>query len=180
MRTRKTILVINGSASEGSSNQRLIDKFSALAEQHCNISLFRPLRTLPHFDPGLAVQGTPAEVISLRNAVASADAIVFFTPEYIFSIPSGLKNALEWCVATTVFSGKPAGIVTASAHGQKGHEELQLILKTVGALLNEETCLLIQGVKGKVDQQGNIIEPSTYERFQDFVKSCLLMIEINS
>ncbi|WP_262886208.1 NADPH-dependent FMN reductase [Sphingobacterium sp. 18053] len=33
-------------------------------------------------------------------------------PEYIFSIPSGLKNSIEWCISTTVFSDKPVGIIT--------------------------------------------------------------------
>ena len=66
------------------------------------------------------------------------------TPEYIFSLPSGLKNAIEWCVATTVFSEKPIGVITASADGQKGHEELQMIIKTVMARFTTETTLLIQ------------------------------------
>jgi NAD(P)H-dependent FMN reductase len=39
-------------------------------------------------------------------------------------LTSGLKNAIEWCVSTTVFSDKPIGLITASASGQKGHEDL--------------------------------------------------------
>lgn len=71
------------------------------------------------------------------------------TPEYIFSIPSGLKNAIEWCVSTNVFSDKPLGLITASANGLKGHEVLQMIMRTLETRFNENTLLLIQGIKGK-------------------------------
>ncbi len=80
-----------------------------------------------------------------------------------------MKNAIEWCVSTTVFSDKPIGLITASAHGQKGHEELQLIMKTVMAKFTGETILLIQGIKGKINDQGQITDNKTKDELVKFI-----------
>jgi chromate reductase len=94
----------------------------------------------------------------------------------VFSIPSGLKNAIEWCVATTVLSGKPLGIITASTSGLKGHEELKLILHTLMANFTAETTLLIHGVKGKIDAHGAIVDIQTRENLQRFTKALFTLI----
>src|SRR5690606_18112041 len=104
---------------------------------------------LPHFDPERAIDNTPETILNFRQSIENADGLLICTPEYVFSIPSGLKNAIEWCVATNVFSGKPTGLITASANGESGHAELQLIMKTVMADFTSETTLLINGIKGK-------------------------------
>lgn len=107
----------------------------------------------------------------------TADGILICTPEYIFSIPSGLKNAIEWCVSSTVFSDKTTGLITASASGQKGHEELQLIMKTVMATFTEETLLLIQGIKGKINDKGEITDTKTLGDLMKFIKSYKKLVE---
>src|ERR1700677_1434613 len=114
MTNRKNILVINGSASAHSSNERLIERFRRAMEEENEVSVWPDLKSIPHFDPELSVGEVPAQVGALREAIDGADGVVICTPEYIFSIPSGLKNVLEWCVATTIFTDKPVGIITAS------------------------------------------------------------------
>ncbi len=136
-----------------------------------NLTVFNDLKTLPHFDPVLSTDDTPKSIVEFRNAIEKADGIIICTPEYVFSIPSGLKNAIEWCVATTVFTDKPIGLITASANGIKGHEELQLIMKTVMAKFTDKTVLLIQGVKGKFDLEDNLTDVETITRLNTFVKS---------
>src|SRR5205814_1264957 len=89
----------------------------------------------------------------------------------IFSVPSGLKNAIEWCVSTTVFSKKPVGIITASASGEKGHEELKLIMRTIETIFTEDTTLLIKGIKGKVDENGNIKDDKTNTALMHFIEA---------
>lgn len=157
----KKIFVINGSASKNSSNERLIDNIDHLSRDFFNLEVFNELKLLPHFETELSVKDTPAVVLDFRQKVATADGIIICTPEYVFSIPSGLKNAIEWCVSTTVFSDKPTALITASAQGEKGHEELQLIMKTVMTKFIPETTLLIQGIKGKIDEYGNITDSKT-------------------
>ena len=57
-----------------------------------------------------------------------------------------------------MFSNKPTGVITVSASGEKGHEELKLIMQTVMAKFTPDTALLIRGIKGKVNEQGDIID----------------------
>ena len=178
---KKNIFAIIGSASENSSNQRLVEYIAELTKDYFHVTVFNVLKTLPHFDPALSIANTPDQVLAFRDSIEAADAILICTPEYVFSIPSGLKNSLEWCVSTTVFADKPTGLITASASGKKGHEELKLIMRTVMARFTEVTTLLIQGIKGKIDEEGNIVDESTHTDLVNFVdafKSLVLNTEI--
>jgi chromate reductase len=159
MSTRKNIFAIIGSASQHSANHKLVELFEKLSADSFNVTIFDSLKALPHFDPDLSTGNPPAAIVAFRNSIEQADGLLICTPEYVFSIPSGLKNAIEWCVSTTVFTDKPTALITASAHGQKGHEELQLIMKTVQTRFTNETTLLVQGIKGKINQQGELTDP---------------------
>ena len=151
MGKRKTIIGINGSAGRSSSNHQILKHNYELCQQEFDLTIIDNLSILPHFKTELTEFNTPSEVVDFRDHIANYDGVIFCSPEYVFSVPSRLKNALEWCVSTTVFSDKPTRIITASASGQKGHEELQLILKTIQVTLSDNTCLLIGGVKEKID-----------------------------
>ncbi len=172
----KKIFVINGSASKNSSNRKIIDYFAGLTKDIFDLTVFDALNTLPHFNPDFSIHDTPKEILAFRQAIEIADAILICTPEYIFSIPSGLKNAIEWCVATSVFSEKPTGLITASASGEKGHAELQLIMKTVMTRFTPETTLLIQGVKGKFDNDGNLTDNATRIRLEKFTDEFITLV----
>ena len=166
----RTIFVINGSASSRSSNHSLIENIRRLSADDFQLDIFDSLKTLPHFDTELSNNNPPPVIVELRRKIQEADGIIICTPEYIFSIPSGLKNVIEWCVSTTIFENKPIGIVTASANGKMAHEELQLIMKTVSAKFTPETTLLIQGIKGKVDERGEIKDVNTKEELMKFIQ----------
>lgn len=172
----KNILAIIGSASQSSANTLLINELIKITKGELQFTIFDTLKTLPHFDPELSASNPPKAIVALRTQIAQADGIIISTPEYVFSIPSGLKNMIEWCVATTLFSDKPTGLITASAHGQKGHEELQLIMHTVMARFTEETTLLINGVKGKVNTTG-IIDPQTSKNLQAFAQAFIALVK---
>lgn len=176
---KKNVFVIIGSASQNSANQQLVDNFAELTADHFNLIIYNDLKNLPHFDPELSSNNPPEQVIAFRKAISDADGILICTPEYIFSIPSGLKNAMEWCVATTVFSDKQIGLITASANGQKGHEELQLIMKTVMAKFTTDTTLLIQGIKGKINEQGEITDEKTRQDLVNFIVAFKINISAN-
>jgi len=169
MKDRKSILIIIGSASPQSSNLQLARIIQARSRDTCTI--IESLAHLPHFDPLQSATAAPEEVILFRKQVEEADGFIICTPEYVFSTPAILKNALEWCVATTVFAQKPAGLITASAQGKKGHEKLQLIMQTLEARFTKDTTLLIQGVKGKFDREGELNDEQTAEQLQVFVSS---------
>jgi NAD(P)H-dependent FMN reductase len=177
MKKTKNIVAIIGSASANSANLKLVEHIGVLTQDTFNISIYTDLKTLPHFDPELSENNPPKAIIELRNAIQNADGILICTPEYIFSIPSGLKNAIEWCIATTIFADKPTGLITASASGQKAHEELQLIMKTAMAKFDNETTLLISGIKGKFDHQGNFTNDGTQKQLLNFIDAFVGLVK---
>lgn len=140
-------------------------------------SVFDSLYSLPPFNPEQSIQDPPLAVQEFRKNIEEADGVIISTPEYIFSIPSGLKNAFEWCVATTVFSDKPTALITASADGKKGHEELQLIVRTLMGRFSADNALLISGIKGKINGDGIISDPKTAEALDRFMHALRLTIE---
>src|SRR5215471_12146528 len=56
--------------------------------------------------------GFPAPVNTLADAIRAADGVIFCTPEYNFSVPGGLKNAIDWVsrLANQPFAGKPVAL----------------------------------------------------------------------
>jgi NAD(P)H-dependent FMN reductase len=165
----KKIVAIVGSASANSSNS-IVKYLESLYSSEIEFEIFEDLKHYPHFSPELSVENTPPEIVKFRESIMHSDGVIICTPEYVFSIPSGLKNLLEWSVSTVIFSDKPVGLITASANGTKGHEELQLILSTLGASLHENTQLLIQGVKGKISPEGDITHQETKRLLEEFMK----------
>lgn len=179
MNRKFNLFAIIGSASSNSANQKLVEHFAKVTKDIFEVTIFNELKTLPHFDPELSSENPPRLISDFRNSIAEADGVLICTPEYVFSIPSGLKNAVEWCVSSTVFSDKPTGLITASAHGAKGHEELKLIMKTIMANFNEDTTLLIHGIKGKINEKGEIYDVKTKEDFYKFIEAYKTLIKNN-
>ena len=174
---KKEIFAIVGSASRNSSNERLLEYLAGMMRDDCNVTILRDLKVLPPFDPEQSLDNPPQAIVEFRDAIDRADGVMICTPEYVFSIPSGLKNAIEWCVASTVFSDKPIGLITASAQGEKGHEELQLLMKTVMASFTDDTTLLIQGIKGKINLEGEIIDRKTEDDLTNFIGAYKMLIQ---
>ncbi len=167
---RKKIVAISGSTRSHSSSLSILKIIAALGEELFEMQLFEGLSEIPHFNPDFT-DNPPSQVIHFRKKIAEADGLLICTPEYVFSLPGSLKNALEWCVSTTLFSNKPVGLITASASGEKAHEELLLIMKTIQAKFNDETTLLIQGVRGKINENGKIIDDKTLNNIKKFIRS---------
>jgi NAD(P)H-dependent FMN reductase len=180
MRDKRKILGLNGSASKNSSNLAILKMIAELGTTEFDLLIMDDLADLPHFKTELTDNDVPEKIVEFRNQIESAHGIIVCTPEYVFSIPGRLKNAIEWCVSTMVFSGKPTGIITASANGEKGHQELKLIMETLQAKLSDETLLLIQGVKGKVNKDGAISDEKTKSDLKHFVQSFDRLMETQS
>ena len=171
MMKKKNILGICGSASRNSANLSILKWIAESNKPNFNLEIIDYLAKLPHYKTELTDKNIPAQIVDFRNKIKNADGVLICTPEYIFSIPSGLKNMIEWCVSTSVFSDKPIGLITASANGEKGHEELKLIMQTVQTKFMNETTLLIKEVKGKINKDGKIIDKQTEFELKKFVRS---------
>ncbi|MGZ3837186.1 MAG: NADPH-dependent FMN reductase [Flavisolibacter sp.] len=170
---KKKVFAICGSTRQCSANLQLLKNIASLTAGEWEVDIFTDLALLPHFNPDLDKEGEnpPGAIPSLRQKIAMSDGVLICTPEYVFSLPGSLKNLLEWMVSTTVFSEKPVAIITASAHGEKGHEALRLIMKTIYADLREGAQLLISGVRAKIGPSGQITDRPTKEQILSLV-SC--------
>lgn len=165
------ILAITGSTRKNSSNYKILKYISEHIKQEFEIEIFEDLAEIPHFNPDLDTEHPPKEVEAFRDKINQGDGVIICTPEYVFSLPGSLKNALEWCVSTTIFSNKKVGLITASASGEMAHEQLILIMKTLQAKLDENTQLLIQGIRGKINEEGKIINDETNIALQQFISN---------
>ena len=147
----KNIVALSGSAKKDSTNNRILLNLQKMYAGVAQVHIYESLSALPFFNPDLDNDTPPAEVTRLREAIKNANAVVICTPEYVFSLPGVLKNALEWMVSSGTFSGRPVGLITAAASGVKAQESLSLIMQTIEARFNNDMTLLIQGAKGKVN-----------------------------
>ncbi|WPO77089.1 NADPH-dependent FMN reductase [Flavobacterium sp. KACC 22761] len=163
------IFAIVGSTRKKSSNYKILKYISEKINPQFQIEIFEEIDRLPHFNPDLDQETPPQKVTEFRNKISQANGILICTPEYVFSLPGTLKNALEWCVSTTIFSGKRTGLITASASGEMGHEQLLLIMKTVEAKFDNTIQLLIQGIRGKVNDEGKIVNIATEAALASFI-----------
>jgi chromate reductase, NAD(P)H dehydrogenase (quinone) len=173
----KKIFAICGNTLEVSSNLFILQFLQKQSEGKLAFEIFQDLADLPHFNPALDGENPPAAVFAFREKIAAASGVIICTPEYVFSLPGSLKNALEWTVSTTVFDQKPCGLITASAHGTKAHESLELIMRTIGARFEEQHRLLIQGVKGKFDHEGQLKDEVTKARLNEFWQAFIQLMD---
>jgi chromate reductase len=172
MASAKNILAICGSTRQSSANLHIINTIAALGKGDLNITLY-DISTLPYFNQDVTDEQAPASVVDFRKAIAQADAVIICTPEYVFSLPGILKNAIEWTVSTTVFSNKPTALITASSSGEKAHESLLLVMNTLGINTSDELCLHIQGVKSKLNSHGEVTDEKLLATLETLTNSMI-------
>ena len=122
--------------------------------------------------PGGYDEAPPAAVASFRMQLLAADAIIICTPEYVFSMPGVLKNALEWVVASAEFYYKPVAVFSASPSGSGGyqaHAGIVKMLTVMEARLIESAALIVPQVSAKVDKQGAVTDPALREALRHAV-----------
>lgn len=154
----KRILGISGSTKSNSANERILRAIGQMFTGRVEFETYTAIDRLPHFNPDLDTDTPPPEVVELRGLIERSDAVLISTPEYVFSLPGALKNALEWTVSTTVFTDKPAAFIIAATSGEKAFESLALILKTIGTKIDEDSMMLVRGARTKLDDQNMIVD----------------------
>jgi chromate reductase len=133
------ILGISGSLRRDSHNTSLLRAAAEAAGPDIQFELYDGLKEVPPYDEDDDVHPRPASIARLNQAIATADAVLFATPEYNSSIPGQLKNAIDWVsrpIATNVLRNKPVLVVGAST-GVFGavwaQAELRKVLAVLGA-----------------------------------------------
>lgn len=125
----KTVLCISGSLRQASSATALLRALAAILEKEARF-VFADIGALPHYNADLT---PPESVEAFKQAVDQADGLLIVTPEYNYSIPGFLKNAIDWASRPgyqSVFKGKPVFTVSVSG-GALGGVRSQAHMKYV-------------------------------------------------
>ncbi|MFE9443617.1 NAD(P)H-dependent oxidoreductase [Streptomyces sp. NPDC006602] len=146
------ILALVGSLRAGSTNRQLAEAAVKHAPEGADVVLFEGLADIPFYNEDLDVEGSvPAAAAKLREAATSADAFLFFSPEYNGTIPAVLKNAIDWLsrpYGAGAFGGKPVAVV-GTAFGQYGgvwaQDEARKAVGIAGGRVIEDLKLSIPG-----------------------------------
>jgi len=109
------VLAICGSLRAGSYNQAALRTAIELKPPGMTIET-ADIGSFPLYNEDVLARGYPPPVETLRRQIAEADALLFVTPEYNYSIPGVLKNAIDWASRPPdqPFAGKPVAIMGAS------------------------------------------------------------------
>ena len=173
------LLGICGSLRKASINRALLDAVRDALPAHARMSIVQDLN-LPIFNSDL---DDPPSVVQLKAAIAGADGVVFGVPEYNYSIPGGLKNALDWVSRPPQHSpmrGKPIGIVGA-ATGMSGTIRAQAHLRQM-LLFSDSPCLsqpevLIPRAHERFDAEGRLTDLSTRTLLEKFAAAMIAFVE---
>jgi chromate reductase len=154
------ILGIAGSLRRASYNRAALREAQQLAPSDATLEIF-DLDGIPPFSED-DEQSPPSQVVALKTRVRAADAILFATPEYNYSIPGVLKNAIDWGSrphGDSAWNGKPAAIMGASV-GRLGTARAQYHLRQVFVFLNmyplNQPEVMIANAGGQFDAEGHL------------------------
>ena len=159
------ILGIAGSLRRKSYNRAALRAAQQLAPEDAVIDIFE-LDGIPVFSEDDERQ-PPVKIVELKKRIREADAILFVTPEYNYSIPGGLKNAIDWAsrpYGDSAWTDKPAAIMGASV-GTLGTARAQYHLRQVFVFLNVHAInqpeVMIANAAQNFDAEGNLTNEST-------------------
>jgi chromate reductase len=159
------ILGIAGSLRRASYNRAALRAAVQLAPQETTIETF-DLDGIPGFNED-EEQNPPAKVVELKKRIRAADAILMVTPEYNYSVPGVLKNAIDWGsrpYGDSAWSGKPAAIMGASV-GNIGTARAQYHLRQIFVFLNmfplNQPEVMIGNAATRFDKEGNLTDEAT-------------------
>jgi chromate reductase len=130
------VLGISGSLRRDSHNTELLRAAATLLPSGVEFELYDGLKDIPAYSED-DESNPPASVVDLRERIAAADAVLFATPEYNYSIPGALKNALDWVSrphASNTLRNKPVAVIGAST-GMFGAVWAQAELRKVAGAL---------------------------------------------
>jgi chromate reductase len=132
------IVTICGSLRKGSFNAALMRALPGLAPAGMKFTVAPPFDQIPHYNADVQNEkGFPTEVTTLADAIRKADGVVIVTPEYNWTIPGALKNALDWLsrLPDQPFKEKPVAIQSCSG-GPVGGARMQYHLRMTLTFLN--------------------------------------------
>jgi chromate reductase, NAD(P)H dehydrogenase (quinone) len=159
MADKLNVLVICGSLRKGSFNASVARALPALAPPELSFTTAASFGKFPIYNADdQTATGIPADVKAWCDAIRAADGVVIVSPEYNWSIPAGLKNAIDWASREkeVCFKDKPVALQSASA-GQVGGARMQyhlrMALTAIDAQMFGKPEVFVNFAAKKVDEK---------------------------
>ncbi len=163
------ILTICGSLRKGSFNMSVMRALPSLAPSGLEFVEAPSYASMPIYNADdQNGSGFPASATAFADAVREADGVIIVTPEYNYSVPGGLKNALDWVsrLKDQPFSGKPVALMSASG-GPLGGARMQYHMRQIMVFLNARVFntpeVFVGTAQTKIDDKGSLTDEPTKE-----------------
>ena len=175
MTKRVSILGFAGSLRKASYNRALLSAALELVPQDAALEIF-DLEGIPPFNQDME-NVPPERVKEFKSKVRSADAILIATPEYNYSVPGVLKNALDWASRPpkdNAFDSKPVALMGAST-GMLGTVRAQYHLRQTFVILNAHPLnrpeVMVPFAQEKIDGNGRVTDQKTRDKIRELLES---------
>jgi chromate reductase len=151
------VATLCGSLRKGSYNAMIARALPELAPPGMEVGEPLSFRDFPLYDADIQAEGFPDSVTAMGAAIKSADAVAVVSPEYNYSVPGGLKNAIDWLsrLSPQPFEKKPVVILSASM-GVLGGARMQYHLRQIFVFLNSHVMprpeTMVGQAQKKVDE----------------------------
>ena len=172
------ILGFAGSLRKGSFNKSLLRAAIEMVPPDAKLEVF-DLEGIPPFNQDMENQ-PPEKVKEFKGKIRVADAILIATPEYNYSIPGVLKNAIDWTsrpYGDNALEGKPVALMGASI-GMLGTARAQYHLRQTFVFLNMHPLnkpeVMVPFANDKVDKEGKLTDPKTKEKIRELLESLIV------
>lgn len=177
------ILGIAGSLRRGSFNQKLLNVAVGLTPDEVEIEVYS-IADIPIYNQDLE-ESMPFAVNEFKAKVREADGILLVTPEYNYSIPGVLKNAIDWGsrpYGQNAWEGKPVAIMGASIGGF-GTVRAQMALRQTFVFLNMQAVIqpevFVSLAESAFDLEGDLKDEMIKEKIRQLLLTLIRQIEIN-
>jgi len=167
------LLGISGSLRAQSYNSAALSVVGSVLPQGMEFNV-ASLAELPFYNADVEQRGFPVTVEGFRKKVADADALIFAVPEYNFSVPGVLKNALEWLSRPPrpPTNGKPCAVFGASVSPlgtARGQFHFRHICVSLNMILLNSPHVDITNAKTKFHAQGRLIDQASVDLIRQLV-----------
>jgi chromate reductase len=173
------VLGVGGTLRKGSYSRALLLEAQKLAPANVVIEL-TDIGNFPLYNADIEM---PTVVKDFKNKIKAADAILFSTAEYNYSVPGSLKNALDWGSRPyndNSWEDKPAAIMSEST-GMLGGVRAQYHLRQMTLFTNMHVLnkpeVMVGKVADKFDEQGKLIDEHTKEKIEELLQSLVAWTE---
>ena len=180
---RHRVLGLCGSLRTQSFNMAALRAAAELMPSDVNLQI-ATLHGIPVYNGDDQAKGWPPALQALADAIRASDGVLIASPEYNFSIPGGLKNALDWLsrLPDQPINGMPVAILGA-ATGPVGTARMQYDLRKVLQFLEADVLLkpevFIGQAASRFDDAGHLVDAATRGFVADQMRAFIALVERN-